>query len=247
MEAGPAGLTVRYTPRVVTRFNIYCDESCHLENDRQRVMVLGALVCPTAKARAVADAIRQQKRRHGLSQTFEVKWTKVSPAKVDFYRSLIDLFFDDPDLRFRALIVPDKRKLDHGLFDQDHDTFYYKMYFDMLKVIFSADGTYRIYLDLKDTRSAGKERKLFDVLCNEQRDFDRRRIQRLQSVRSHHVEQIQLADLLIGAVSYVNRDLSSSNAKLALVERLKSRSGYPLTVNTSLSEQKVNLLRWQAS
>ena len=27
-------------------FNIYCDESCHLEHDRQQVMVLGAIWCP---------------------------------------------------------------------------------------------------------------------------------------------------------------------------------------------------------
>ncbi len=29
--------------------NIYCDESCHLENDNQKVMVLGAVWCPFEK------------------------------------------------------------------------------------------------------------------------------------------------------------------------------------------------------
>ena len=27
-------------------YNIYCDESCHLRNDGQKAMVLGALWCP---------------------------------------------------------------------------------------------------------------------------------------------------------------------------------------------------------
>jgi len=27
-------------------FNVYCDEPCHLENDRQPVMLLGAILCP---------------------------------------------------------------------------------------------------------------------------------------------------------------------------------------------------------
>lgn len=27
-------------------YNIYCDESCHLENDRQQAMVLGAAPVP---------------------------------------------------------------------------------------------------------------------------------------------------------------------------------------------------------
>ncbi len=30
-------------------FNVYCDESCHLENDHRKVMVLGAVWCPFDK------------------------------------------------------------------------------------------------------------------------------------------------------------------------------------------------------
>ncbi len=33
-----------------TTVNIYCDESCHLPNDGQRAMVLGALWCFETKA-----------------------------------------------------------------------------------------------------------------------------------------------------------------------------------------------------
>ncbi len=29
--------------------NISCDESCHLENDNQKVMILGAVWCPFEK------------------------------------------------------------------------------------------------------------------------------------------------------------------------------------------------------
>lgn len=35
-------------------YNIYCDESCHLENDHQKVMVLGAVWCPLEKRREIA-------------------------------------------------------------------------------------------------------------------------------------------------------------------------------------------------
>ena len=34
-------------------FNIYCDESCHLENDGQKAMVLGAVWCPLDKTRGL--------------------------------------------------------------------------------------------------------------------------------------------------------------------------------------------------
>lgn len=230
----------------MSEFNIYCDESCHLEGDGQRVMVLGAVWCPRIKVREIAIRIREIKAKHSLPPHFESKWTKVSPAKLPFYLELLDYFFDDDDLHFRALIVPDKSKLRHEDFGQDHDTWYYKMYFDMLKVLLDPHAEYEIYLDVKDTRSSDKMRQLHEVLCNNMYDFERKIISRIQTVRSLEVEQIQLADLLIGVISYANRAITSSSAKLALVARMRSRSHYRLTKTTLLSERKVNLFRWEA-
>lgn len=227
-------------------YNIYCDESGHLEHDRQRVMVLGAIWCPAEKTREIAERIREIKARHGLGTDFEIKWTKVSPAKTSFYLDVLDYFFDDDDLHFRALIVPDKSKLQHAVFGQSHDAWYYKMYFDMLKVLLSPEARYRIYLDIKDSRSADKVAKLHEVLCNNMYDFNRDILERVQSVRSHEVEQIQIADLLIGVISYANRELRSNGAKVVLVERMRKRSGYVLTQSTLYGETKVNLFRWEA-
>ena len=228
-------------------YNVYCDESCHLEHDHQPVMVLGAIWCPLEKSREISVNIREIKKAHGLSPSFEIKWTKVSPAKQAFYLDLLDYFFDNDALHFRALIVPDKTRLQHELYDQEHDIWYYKMYFDMLKVILDPGVHYRIYLDIKDTRSAPKIAKLQDVLRNNIYDFERQIIERVQTVRSHEVEPLQLADLLVGIVSYVNRGLSSNSAKVALVERMRKRSGYSLTKTNLLRESKVNLFVWQAS
>jgi len=232
----------------VTRiFNVYCDESCHLEHDHQPLMVLGAVWCPLEKAREISVHIRELKKSHGLSTTFEIKWTKVSQGQQAFYLDLLDYFFDDDDLHFRALVVQDKSRLQHELYEQTHDTWYYKMYFDMLKVILDPGACYRIYVDIKDTRSAAKINKLHDVLCNNIYDFQRQIIERVQTVRSHEVELLQLADLLIGAVSYANRGLYGNSAKVALVERMRERSGYSLTKTTLLKEDKVNLFIWQAT
>jgi hypothetical protein len=114
-------------------------------------------------------------------------------------------------------------------------------------VILNPNDRYRIYLDIKDTCSTAKINKLHDVLCNNMYDFQRQIIERLQTVRSHEVELLQLADLLIGAVSYVNRGLERNAGKLALVERMRRRSGYELTKTTLLQESKVNLFVWHAS
>ena len=230
----------------MTEFNIYCDESCHLENDHQKVMVLGAVTCPREKTREIAARIRELKVQHGLPPGFEVKWSKVSQAKADFYLALLDYFFDDGDLSFRALVVPDKSLLNHSGFGQDHDDFYYKMYFDMLKVLLDPSCRYDIYLDIKDTRSNDKTQHLREVLSHNAYDFQRQIVRRIQLVRSEHVQQIQLADLLIGAVSYLHRGLTSNGAKVALVERMRKRSRYSLRQSTLLRERKVNLFVWRA-
>jgi hypothetical protein len=226
-------------------FNIYCDESCHLEHDGLRVMVLGAVWGPLDKAHEIASHLHEIKARHGFPKNFEIKWTKVSPAKQAFYMEVLDYFFEEPDLHFRALIVADKSRLDHAAHGQDHDIWYYKMYFTMLKTLFGPHDKYRIYLDVKDTRSAEKLRKLHDVLCNNVYDFDHEIITKVQTVRSHEVEQIQLADMLIGAVVYANRGLETNRAKVALVKRMQDRSGYSLNRTTLFREDKANIFRWE--
>ena len=77
-------------------------------------------------------------------------------------------------------------------------------------------------------------------------DFEREIIERLQNVHSHEVELLQLTDLLIGAISYINRGLHGSEAKSALVRQIQTRSGYELTRTTLLREDKMNLFVWKA-
>lgn len=226
-------------------FNIYCDESCHIEHSPHKVMVLGAVVCPIERVYEIAERLREIKQQHGLDRHFEMKWNKVSIGQQEYYLHALDYFFDDDDLSFRAIVIPDKSLLKHEEFGQDHDTWYYKMLFRLLEPLLSPNSRYRIYLDLKDTRSASKVRKLHDVLCNDQYDFNREIIERVQMVRSDEVEQIQITDLLIGAVCYANRKLVGNTAKVCLVERMRKRSGYSLTRSTLLKERKVNILVWQ--
>ena len=108
-------------------FNIYCDESCHLEHDGIPVMAWGAVTCEKRLAGDLSEQVRKLKVEHGLRSTFEAKWTKISPARTDFYLALADLFLTDDRLHFRGLVVPDKDRLDHLRFDQSHDDWYYKM------------------------------------------------------------------------------------------------------------------------
>lgn len=71
-------------------YNIYCDESCHLENDGQKVMVLGAVWCPKSLTQDIFQRIRDIKVRHNLNPNYEIKWNKVSNTKLNFFLDLID-------------------------------------------------------------------------------------------------------------------------------------------------------------
>ena len=225
-------------------YNIYCDESCHLENDHQKVMVLGAIWCPLERVREISIRIREIKSDHGLPTEFEVKWTKVSPAKLTFYQDILKYFFDDNHLHFRALIVPDKTILHHAEFNQTHEDFYYKMYFDTLKIIFNPEDRYRIYIDIKDTRGGKKTDKLHEVLSNNLYDFDKTIIERIQIARSSEIQLLQLTDFLTGIISAANRSITQSPAKLSLIQQMKERSHYSLVRTTLIRENKVNIFRW---
>lgn len=238
--------------------NIYCDESCHLENDKEKVMALGAVYCPASKKTEIFERLSELKKKHKLIPKhkkntkdnrayYELKWNKISLAKINYYKDVVDYFFADDDLNFRVLVVPDKAKLDYQKFNHTHDTFYYKMYFSMLKVILNPDKAHHIYIDIKDTRSREKVHKLENVLRNDKYDYAKEIIKKVQQVRSHEVELIQLADLLTGAVSYVNRGLSESMAKNILIEHIRHRSKYSLTKSTLIREQKFNIFLWESS
>lgn len=227
-----------------TNVNIYCDESNHLENDHRRYMVLGGIYCPLSDLTEVNTRLREIKKKHNLAENIEIKWTKVSPSRLNFFLDVVDYFFDESDIRFRAVVI-DKEQLSHDEHTQTHDDFYYKMYFLLLSRILEPTNRYNIYLDIKDTLSATKVDKLHDVLSKNMLDFERSIIQRIQNVRSHEINALQLADLLIGAIQFANREDVQSEAKREIVERIRERSGYSLLKSTLPTEKKLNIFHWR--
>jgi len=225
-------------------FNIYCDESCHLENDNRPVMAIAALWCPLEKTKEISTCIRRIKAKWQLPPDFEIKWIKVSPSKVEFYLDIIDYFFRNDDLHFRTVVIPEKGSLDHVRHNQSHDDWYYKMFFVLLKEIIEPNNSYRIYIDIKDTKSEQKRAKLEEILRNSKYDTSGQIIERVQQIRSHESELLQLTDLLLGALRYENEKLRSSTAKLAVISRIKTLSCKSLLKTTWPRETKLNILQW---
>lgn len=229
--------------------NIYCDESCHLEHDGINAMGLGGVWCEKKKIHEINKRIVEIKERNNVSATAETKWTKVGPAKKQLYIDLINYFFDDDDLHFRALIIPDKNALDHKAYSQTHDEWYYKMYFEMLKVVFDPTDQYNVFVDIKDNHSTERVNNLQNVCCNNIYDFSHSIIKKIQPIRSNEVQIMQITDILLGATTSANRiftqDFSQSQTKIDLIQRIKARSGYSLKQSTLLRENKFNIFIWR--
>ena len=193
-------------------FNRYCDESCHLENDQKRYMFLGYVSCAYNQVTAHTDRIRDIKSAHNFYA--EIKWNHVSMSKLKFYLDLVDYFFAT-DLKFRAIGV-DKEKTDC----EDFDEYYYSMYHNLLIHNINITHTYNVYLDIRDTLSAYKVSKLKELLNIKYGAF-----RNVQNINSKESLLLQLADFILGALSYdKNENTKNNEAKCLIVERIKKRA-----------------------
>lgn len=233
----------------MTEYNLYCDETCHLEHDNSNSMALGAVIIPKEKRKEICLRIKEIKQKHGICATNEVKWSKARDRMLPLYLDLVDYFFDDDDISFRTLLIPDKNLLDHEKYNQDHNTWYYKMYFEMLKIIFDPRQSYNVFVDIKDTHSDSRISQLWNVCSNNMRDRDRKIIRKIQPIRSDEVQIMQLTDILVGAVCRSQRKLPEQHQSIAkhqIIKRIIQRSGCKLDRSTLPGESKFNYFVWRA-
>lgn len=222
--------------------NVYADESCHLEHDNTEFMVLGCVYCLKKDKNYITNKIKNIKKSYGLKTSTEIKWTKVATNKLEMYKKLVDLVFDE-NISFRGWIAHDKKSLDNELFHQTYDDWYYKMYYYLFNYIIT-EGiiNYNIYLDIKDTRSSSKNEKLKDILTHYQ-IFN---VNKVQAIRSDEVQLIQLADLFIGAIGYKLRNLSTSKAKIELSNYIEEKFETNFLINSSNNQKKFNIFHWRS-
>lgn len=212
-------------------YNIYCDESTHLENDGMPYLMIAYVSSPYNQLKQHKKAISQMKEKHKFKG--EIKWSNVSNAQYPFYNELIDYFFAT-DLWFRAVIV-EKSKIDNTRPGFSYDEFYFKMYYQLLHHKLSMADNYNIYIDIKDTRSHKKIAKLKEILSYNTS------IRTLQAIHSYESSLMQLADLIMGAINYKLRNLNKVIAKNNLIDKIEQNFNGVLTNSTPKHENKLNL------
>jgi hypothetical protein len=228
-------------------YNIYIDESCHLENDKQPLMCIGYTKIPTIKYKEYKEAIKNIKKKY--KSPTEIKWNKLSSSRLDLYKALIDIFFDN-DIQFRAILMKNKHQLDHQRYNKgDHNSFYYTLVFYLLRNpwVNYITSPHRVILDIKDTR--GKERltKLDQRLSEEyHKNYNKNSpFNFFQHIRSDENEFLQLADFFIGAITYKSRKMhrkeNASKVKIEVIKYIEQKSGYLLHDGTDPREEKFNI------
>ncbi|GAP71478.1 hypothetical protein SAMD00024442_127_3 [Candidatus Symbiothrix dinenymphae] len=217
-------------------FNIYCDESTHLEHDGQPYMVYGYVSIAYNQIKLAKSHINQIKKNHGYDG--ELKWTNISDKTYPLYKEIVDYFFMT-DLNFRAVIV-DKTQIDNSRPDYTFNDFYFRMYFQLLHHKIDMENTYNVYFDIKDTCSQAKLHQLKDILKWNAT------VRNFQFIRSHESCFLQLADVLMGAVNYHLRIekgvLEGKNAaKRKIVEIIQAHTNLSLNQTTLKQAKKFNL------
>lgn len=217
-------------------FNLYCDESCHLEHDRMPYMIYGYVSIASNQIQLAKKQIKQIKLDHNFEG--EMKWNNVCNKTYPFYSEIINYFFSN-DIIFRAVVV-DKEQIDNNRPDYSFNDFYFRMYYQLLHHKTDMENTYNVYIDIKDTRSQNKLHKLKEMLKYNSS------INNFQFIDSKESVFVQLSDVLMGAINYQLRIekgniVGKVDAKRKLIEKIKTHTNLTLNESTAKDSHKFNL------
>jgi len=224
-------------------YDIFCDESRHIEKDRFKYMVIGGIWCERPFRKELNSMIEGMKSAANFAG--ELKWTKITPKKIALFKNVIQLFFTNSKLSFRCIVV-NKEKLKHEIYNPKggHEEFFYKMYYYMLNKKMTPPNTYRIFLDYKGKDNIEKIRRLQNIIRYTHFDFLNQIITLMQSVQSKQHPLLQLVDILIGAVGYTWNNLNTSKAKLEICDFICKKAGInTLKLSTPYNENKFEIFK----
>ncbi|HJW57573.1 MAG TPA: DUF3800 domain-containing protein [Burkholderiaceae bacterium] len=184
--------------------DIYADESC---KENHRHLILGGVAIQTENVPNVLTSLKEVRDKfntHG-----EVKWTKASKSKLDFYKAFINVFFDlnrKNEASFHCLTV-DTGTFNHHAFNQGNaEIGFNKLIYQLLLHRFGVryGEKFRIYVYL-DKRNTSQQPDMLRPMLNsalKRKSIGTYPFKRLTFQDSKSSDIIQLNDLLIGAIGF---------------------------------------------
>lgn len=215
--------------------HVYGDESGHLRSGRY--FVLGVLL--TRSPQRHESQLHQFRQETGYGLERELKYSSTDRCKVPYAERVIDYFSGEPDLRFRALVIPTRK------FDLD--------YYDHLETEYPAAAVaYNSWYRRLIERNTPKRDELVLTLDDRTRankdnmpEYIRRemsRIKQLNLVDSKRYQLVQMVDLFVGSL-FGEATGTTQPVKRGLVEYLRDALGVGSLVRAEGKDFHVN--RWR--
>jgi hypothetical protein len=220
------------------KIDVYCDESCPevlLDKSAHKYLVIGSLWIPYQFRTEFKETISNLRQQHKYFA--EVKWTKVSSGTLNFYKNLIDYFFEAEYIRFRAIIVDAKEVNLVKFHEGDAELSFYKFYYQVLNKWIVEFNEYNIFLDYKRNKRLSRLSELKRILNN---SYLFSSISNVQALPSHQSSGIQMCDLLAGIVNGKFNEEISGKTKIEIIKYFEHKLGRLIT-RTCKTEEKFNV------
>jgi hypothetical protein len=219
---------------------IYCDESCQDWAVHHQFMAIGGLKVPRETKPVLSKQLRRLMVSVGLAG--EVKWKKVSTKKLESYKALVDFFFEQAALQYRAIVVDQNKVKLKEYHQNDAELAFYKFYYEMLEKWLQPAESYVILLDHRVNR--GDDRCVTLWRCLENHFTGNVDITALTTIDSARTPLAQLCDVFTGCLAAINNGINAGTAKAELADYIRDKAGLAtLTCGTPLNAEKFNIFK----
>ncbi len=230
------------------QIDLYCDESRQdlLVNKAEitktnRYVSIGGLLVPREKRALLKERINSLKQQYNIVKEF--KWGNVSNNKIEFYKALVDLFFEEEfkDICFRCVVI-DAVEIDNEKYNgDDQELGYYKFYYQLIHNWINYRDTYYVFTDYKTNKEKNRLQELRRIL---NQTYQKENIEIIQAINSAESVILQFQNILMGTVSYkYNYGYNgTSSAKSELVTYVEEKLRRKICA-TYPSEYKFNIFQ----
>lgn len=219
---------MRVTPRPDEIAEIYIDES---SQNNHRYLVLSCVVNMLAAGPTLAAEF--SKARNPELPKGETKWVKVSKAKLQAYKRIVDVLFDKTNLiHFHALVV-DTTQLNHRRYnDGSREIGFSKEIYQLAMKCarLYPKQLFHLYPDYRDTTETPENlRVILNRGCRKKGDKRDWPFRRCQFRDSKETLALQLVDIVMGALAFKLNDHDkkpgASAAKCELADYILKKAG----------------------